>query len=546
MVGLIGRLLRRKTKDGEGHAHMPILEAIRGELSESQFKAIVAPLGYNLVLAGPGSGKTRTMTFYVYRLLMAENVDPRRIAVLTFTREAAREAKERLERFVGEPAREVFVGTFHSFGLQLMKKRGLEAQILSPEESLRLWKEAGGSEELLRRVGFFQGKGWDPPEEAKPVIERYKEKKGEALDFADLIQVLDEMEGYHFVIDEFQDVDWGQFRAIKKAALSLFAVGDPNQAIYGWRGGDRTITINFPTFFPNARVHYLQENWRSGRKIVEYANRIITLINGLPMVPARKEEGEVVVEWTSAPSDVEEVIEREVGEALRLGEGVAVLARTNEAVRKHKEHLGAVGLLREGGETLAAKLLAGLIELVLFPEEMRGVSKLLEIESIPPAFKEALVHARGPYHLWERNTGSRMLLVGLHALNRVRHGRTTLGEERDALRKALSYDPVGVDPTLTFLQSLLGEETGERALREALKLLIEEKEGSLRPLSVLTYHRSKGLEWDRVVVILPPPGKKHLPPDDLLATFVALTRGRRRLVVVVQGRPPEPLGILVA
>jgi superfamily I DNA/RNA helicase len=543
-IGLIERLLRRRNRVDAGKP-IPILEGIRGELSEAQFKIVTAPLGYNLVLAGPGSGKTRTMTYYVYRLLMADNVDPRKIAVLTFTREAAREAQERLERFVGEAAREVFVGTFHSFGLQLLKKRGLEARILSPEESLRLWKEAGGSEELLRRVGFFLGKGWEPPEEARGVIQSYKEKKGKALDFADLIDVLDEMEDrYHFVVDEFQDVDWAQFRAIRKASLSLFAVGDPNQAIYGWRGGDRTIITNFPAFFPDARVHYLQENWRSGRKIVEYANRIISLVKGVPMIPARKEEGEVVVEWASAPSEVEEVVEREVGEALRLGEGVAVLARSNEAVRSYKEHLEAVGLLKDGGETLAAKLLAGLIELVLFPEEMRGVSRLLEIDSIPPAFKEALIHARGPYHLWERNPGSRFLLVGLHALNRVRHGRSTLAEERDALRKALSYDPVGADPTLTFLENLLGEETGEKALQEALKLLLEESERSLHPASVLTYHRSKGLEFDRVVVVLPPPGRKHLPPDDLLAVFVAVTRARRRLVVVFQGKPPEPLGIL--
>jgi len=544
--GLIERLLRRNRPEG-ANKRTSILEAIRGELSEAQFKIVTAPLGYNLVLAGPGSGKTRTMVYYVYRLLMADNIDPRKIAVLTFTREAAREAQERLERFVGEAAREVFVGTFHSFGLQLLKKRGLEARILSPEESLRLWKEAGGNEELLRRVGFFLGKGWAPPDEARGVLERYKEKKGKALDFADLINVLDEMEDrFHFVIDEFQDVDWGQFRAIRKAALTLFAVGDPNQAIYGWRGGDRTIIANFPAFFPDARVHYLQENWRSGRKIVEYANRVVSLVKGVPMVPARKEEGEVVLEWASAPSEIEEAIEREVGEALRLGEGVAVLARSNEAVRSFKEHLETVGLLKEGGETLAAKLLAGLIELVLFPEEMRGASRLLEIESIPPAFKEALIHARGPYHLWERNAGSRLLLVGLHALNRVRHGRSPIAEERDALRKALSYDPVGADPTLTFLENLLGEETGEKALQEALKLLLEESEGSLHPVSVLTYHRSKGLEFDRVVVVLPPAGKKHLPPDDLLAVFVALTRARRRLVVVFQGKPPEPLRVLSA
>jgi len=544
-LGLIERLLRRSKGHDKGHDYMPILDAIRGELSEKQFSIVTAPLGYNLVLAGPGSGKTRTMIFYVYRLLMAENIDPRKIVVLTFTREAAREAQERLERFVGEAAREVFVGTFHSFGFQLLKKRGLEAKVLSPEESLRLWKEAGGDEDLLRRVGFFQGKGWEPPEEAKEVIERYNEKKGKALDFADLIQVLDELrERYHFVIDEFQDVDWGQFRALRKASLSLFAVGDPNQAIYGWRGGDRTIIANFPALFPGARVHYLQENWRSGRKIVEYANRVVALVKGVPMIPARKEEGEVVLEWASAPSNIEEIVEREVGEARRLGEGAAVLARSNQTVRFLKEHLEAVGLLREEGGTLAAKLLAGLIELVLFPEEMRGVSRLLEVEAIPAPFKEALIHARGPYHLWGRNIGSNLLLAGLHALNRVRHGRTTLKMEREALRRALSYDPVGADPTLTFLENLLGEETGERALQEALKLLLEESEGSLRPVSVLTYHRSKGLEFDRVVVVLPPPGRKQLSPDDILAIFVALTRARRRLVVVFQGKAPEPLGIL--
>lgn len=344
-------------------------EAVFAGLTPSQREAVSSPYRFSLVVAGPGSGKTLTIVRRV--VYMAERGIPlSQVALITFTRKAAEEMEGRLMALLGDKGG-LFVGTFHSYALFLLRTGpGEYRKVMNEEESMALWreamKEAGVKDEgVLLEIQRAIGGKKPLTKAAAEVYERYKAlKEAEGKwDFDDLI--LEALQNPkvglvlrpHVLVDEYQDLNWPQLRLLKLGSnlpkASLFAVGDPRQAIYGWRGGDVEIILNFPRHFPGARVFPLSENHRSHRSIVEWANGFIAkegtgLGTGKVLVPSQiplvEGEGEIrVVKTPSLEEDIKQSAQLAKEWASLYGEdGVALLIRGRRAAGLDLE-----GLLRK-------------------------------------------------------------------------------------------------------------------------------------------------------------------------------------------------------
>jgi len=278
-----------------------------------QKKAILSPIDLPLVIyAGPGSGKTRTLTGRVARFVV-EGVPPEKIVVITFTKKAAKALKERLGKLLGENVSLGFVGTFHSFGATLLRALGgyrdRDREFIIYDEKdqvdlmkkviLSLYSEGGVNVfEACERVDYFKRNLMFPEEvrernEYREVYEEYDRwlKRQNACDFGDLLLLpvrrLSEFKGdlermkeryVYFFVDEYQDVNLAQYKMLKLFEGDrgfITVVGDEDQAIYGWRGAEFEYVLRFKKDFKGAREVVLNVNYRSPATIVMVASRLI-------------------------------------------------------------------------------------------------------------------------------------------------------------------------------------------------------------------------------------------------------------------------------
>jgi len=280
------------------------IDLILENLNEAQKEAVMALDGPVLVLAGAGSGKTRVLTHRIAYLLATRDVAASRVVAVTFTNKAAQEMRERLVRLVGDQARALWMGTFHALGLRILREHAhrlgypRDFVVLDREDQRRLLKEILHDDadpqaflEVLSRYKQRQAKDLDPEDADR--IRRYEQTLRElgAMDFDDLLlktlELLDafpdiaETYAEHFLyihVDEYQDTNRIQYELLKRWSRvhgNLFAVGDEDQAIYGFRGADIRNVLEFQKDFPGARVIHLEENYRSTRRILEAANAVI-------------------------------------------------------------------------------------------------------------------------------------------------------------------------------------------------------------------------------------------------------------------------------
>lgn len=287
-------------------------------LNPEQREAVLHTRGPLLILAGAGSGKTTVLVSRTGHILSSEGVKASEICVLTFTTKAARELKHRVAAKVGSHAKDLWTGTFHSFGLKLLRKyyklAGLPSgfgvidqsdsqEILkelcsniknSAKDSFKIDKIAALINEM-RETGRRQAK--NPADEyevmAQVLLPKYL-KRLESLgvvDFEGLLlkplelfkgepKVLQEMQGAfrHVMVDEFQDTNATQFKLVQALAMehrNLAVVGDDDQSIYGWRGACVSNILDFPKNFDGCRVIRLERNYRSTPAIIHIANEVI-------------------------------------------------------------------------------------------------------------------------------------------------------------------------------------------------------------------------------------------------------------------------------
>ena len=295
------------------------------ELNSEQLEVVYAGEGPLLVIAGAGSGKTRTLTYRVSRLI-EDGVDPSDILLLTFTNKAAREMLSRVEELVTVDTRRIWGGTFHSIGNRLLR-RNAEAigyrsnfTILDDEDAKEMMEAAissAGIKTLERRfpkgdvlldIYSFVLNTRTPlelhlednyphfalyKEEIVDVFRRYKERKrnANAMDFDDLLlhwkSILEgdpaiaeplKRRFRYILVDEYQDTNKLQADVVDLMASvrrNIMVVGDDAQSIYSFRGASFENILTFPLRFPDTTIYKLETNYRSSRQILELANRTI-------------------------------------------------------------------------------------------------------------------------------------------------------------------------------------------------------------------------------------------------------------------------------
>ena len=268
-----------------------------------------APL---LVVAGPGSGKTRTLTRRIAHLVTNHAVDPARCLAITFTRRAAGEMRDRLRTLLPDAWERVALHTFHSLGLSILTAHhnaaGLQRgfRVASEAERTRLLRDALGISERRARgrlsaISRAKRTAASPLDEVPgEVMEAYQGamEARNLCDFDDLVaraaHALESDPGireqyrrrYRWIsVDEYQDVDEQQVRLLKQFVApdgNLCAIGDPDQAIYGFRGADVRFFSEFRRDFPQTRVVRLNRNYRSDRNIVALSAQVIGRSGSMP------------------------------------------------------------------------------------------------------------------------------------------------------------------------------------------------------------------------------------------------------------------------
>lgn len=295
------------------------MERFQG-LNPMQREAVEHMEGPLLIMAGAGSGKTRVLTCRIANLL-AHGVRPWQILAITFTNKAAAEMRDRVDRMIGEGAKDVWLSTFHSFCAKVLRREiestGLYKQnfvIYDATDTKTLIKRclkelnldekqfAPASVQAAISNAKNQLMGPSAYEKAsatffeKKVAEIYKLyskklKDNNAMDFDDLLMVtvrifedyeeilMKYQNRFHYIlVDEYQDTNGAQYRITKLLAeqrRNLCVVGDADQSIYGWRGADMRNIMDFEKDYPDARVIKLEQNYRSTKHILAAANEVI-------------------------------------------------------------------------------------------------------------------------------------------------------------------------------------------------------------------------------------------------------------------------------
>jgi DNA helicase-2/ATP-dependent DNA helicase PcrA len=288
-------------------------------LNPAQQEAVQIVEGPLLVLAGPGSGKTRVITHRIAFLVKEAGVNPRNILAVTFSKKAAEEMKRRLDHLLGDISASLSVGTFHAVCLRILRAEGIPGlgknfEVCDEDEQNKLIKEcmenAGldAKEHDWRKykaaVSYAKVKMIDPGRVSVRPGERLDDatlavyrsyqrtlKKKRAVDYDDMLvftyRLFRESEDVlikyqkayrHILVDEFQDTNDLQYQLVKLLGSkygNVCAVGDPDQTIYSWRQAEIRNILSFSKDFPGTKVIGMQQNYRSTRTIVEAANSLI-------------------------------------------------------------------------------------------------------------------------------------------------------------------------------------------------------------------------------------------------------------------------------
>ncbi|PAE99571.1 DNA helicase PcrA [Bacillus velezensis] len=289
-------------------------------LNPVQQEAVKTTDGPLLLMAGAGSGKTRVLTHRIAYLMAEKHVAPWNILAITFTNKAAREMKERVESILGPGADEIWISTFHSMCVRILrrdidriginrnfsildtadqlsvikgilKERNIDPKKFDPRSILGSISSA--KNELIEPEEFAKTAGGYYDQVTSDVYTDYQKKllKNQSLDFDDLImttiklfeRVPEVLEFYqrkfqYIHVDEYQDTNRAQYLLVKQLAARLeniCVVGDSDQSIYRWRGADIANILSFEKDYPSANVILLEQNYRSTKRILQAANEVI-------------------------------------------------------------------------------------------------------------------------------------------------------------------------------------------------------------------------------------------------------------------------------
>ncbi|MCG3121571.1 MAG: ATP-dependent DNA helicase Rep [bacterium] len=471
-----GKLQKRKTADAENKSANRI--TVREEntapyqaqnnqlrpvgttsaLNPSQQSAVVHGRGHLLIVAGPGTGKTHTLTHRLAYVL-ANFAQPEEILALTFTNKAAGEMRQRLVKLVGPTAARLTLGTFHSFCLTLLRAHhhaaGLppDFEIIGEEEQLELantlWPEKSASERShrLEAISRWKANCCQDDNGFKIESDLYQaalQENGQ-LDFDDLLlksigllsadaEVKNKVHRrYRWIfVDEYQDINPAQHQLLKMLVHEqaiLTAIGDPNQAIYGFRGANAGYFAQFVRDFSHATELRLEENYRSAPTILSASSQVIDAGEetfALPLAPTLLTPGRLTIH--AAPTEKAEA-EYVVHQIEKLIGGTSLFSQDS----------GRVESGREGERTFG------------------DFAVLYRLNALRPALEEALSRSGMPYQI----AGEAPLLSqrGVRELATALRWLSGLAAHEAVLR----IEPRPLAQLLQFAVAGIGEQTAHRA-----------------------------------------------------------------------------------
>lgn len=370
------------------------MENVLEKLNEEQIRPVQQTEGPVLVLAGAGSGKTRVLTSRIAYILDKELCSPSQILAITFTNKAAGEMKERLANMLGEMP-DMWICTIHSMCVRILRRFaesvGIKSNfsIYTETERNNVIKKAFqeldfDDEKLLKSAKYHIGNakmlGLDPDQygvrykdefgidNVVCIYDKYNKhlKANNALDFDDLLletlrllrkdkEALDYLSDKfkYILVDEFQDTNAVQYNIIRLLASkhqNLFAVGDDDQSIYGWRGAEIENILRFDKDYPNAHVFKLERNYRSTKSILNLANTIIKNNGARHKKTLWTEAGEgEKPEYYTADEEAGEALyaAKKIVNAIARGgkySDFAVLMRINALTRSYEQEFTKYGI----------------------------------------------------------------------------------------------------------------------------------------------------------------------------------------------------------
>lgn len=360
-------------------------------LNKEQQQAVKTTEGPLLIMAGAGSGKTRVLTHRIAYILLEKGVNPYNILAITFTNKAAREMKERINGILGGAADEIWISTFHSMCVRILRRdidriginrnftildttdqlsvikgilkdKNIDSKKFDPRGILSAISSAKNELIDAKQYGKYTGNYFENI--VSDVFEQYEKRllKNHSLDFDDLImktiqlfkRVPEVLEYYqrkfqYIHVDEYQDTNKAQYQLVHLLAAkfqNLCVVGDSDQSIYGWRGANIANILSFEKDYPNAKVILLEQNYRSTKNILQVANHVIS--NNVKRKPKNlwtdNEKGEKIQYYRADTEQGEALfvtgkIKELIETKQRKFSDFAILYRTNAQSRAMEEML---------------------------------------------------------------------------------------------------------------------------------------------------------------------------------------------------------------
>ncbi len=602
-------------------------------LNPAQRQAVQTIQGPLLILAGPGSGKTRVITHRVAYLIKVCGINPHRIMAVTFTNKAANEMRERLERLLGQTSEALTLGTFHAICAGILRREGkvigLDPRfvIYDEEDQLTLIKQSllevrldpkhYTPRAIQSAIKAAKSRGLSPKEYAHQthsyfdevvhrVYEHYQQllTRSQAVDFDDLLlktvqlfaehpEVLNRYQSryLHILVDEFQDTNITQYILIKQLAgkyRNICVVGDPDQSIYSWRFADLRNILSFEKDYPDTKVVFLEQNYRSTKTVLEIASHIISAnLKRKPKSLWTENETGVAVAIVETYSEDEEA-QFVVGEIEKLasdGEAslrdCAVMYRVNAQSRALEEAFMRYGVpykLVGGTRFYQRREIKDIIAYLRVLHNPSDNISLMRIINIPG-------RGIGQRTLAELSAWARSQNISLyHALKaseekepaftpRTTYALNTFFNLMEELRnksKELSLSEL-VDEVLEstgYQKYLLGQEDGEERWENVLELRAATEEyGGLSPeealatflekvtlvsdvdeldekaeaVTLITLHQAKGLEFPVVFIVgmeegVLPHRKSFDDPEEIeeerRLCYVGVTRAQKQVYLL--------------
>lgn len=556
-------------------------------LNERQQEAVESIHPVTAVIAGPGTGKTKTLIEKILYLIERRRVKPSEITAVTFTNKAAQEMRERLERELGNKRalKQIQIGTFHSICLDILREQGKDFTLADEiqvkelaQETIDTWNMKISVRDFLSEISLYKsapGERKFPDQVWEEAFNYYQKllKDGKLADFDDLLlralslARLSENQEYkkrftYLLVDEFQDVNPVQYRLMlewAKAGRELFVIGDPDQAIYGFRGSDSRCFTRLGEDRPDTRTIYLEENYRSVSSVVDAAMAVISKNPGEARhLRACRGDGEKlrVVETASDLSegifvakeinrqtggldmlDVQTGLQAEAERRQRSFSDIAVLCRTHRQFRILEKCLSQEGIpyVTVGrGDFLLDPAVRGTVSFFKSLEEddpqTKGLAlKLLWGLSDTEVADSVYQEAKKKYlPQMKKYKPEKILKSWQEDMNFKKNAAVTR-----LYQTALQYSTME-----EFLRDLsLGEE-GDLVRRP-------QKSYSAGAVTLMTLHGSKGLEFPLVFLCgaqegILPLEKADYPTDleeERRLFFVGMTRARDQLILTYVKEP---------